>query len=159
MLFRSPEHSLWPSLQNHLPPRKPIWPKWTLATAASAAIAITLFQTGMLGYFKVATQELQTSTHRPIEQLINQSAQLESAYYVHQDDNISSATVIAANLMIEDQLRAIDSQLAAQPDSPQALILWQQRIDALSQGLALNRSNAYLNAKGQRMDLALASTN
>ena len=45
--------------------------------------------------------------------IMDQSAQLESIYYNAQDDGISSAAVIAANLDIEEQLVVIDSQLAS----------------------------------------------
>jgi hypothetical protein len=90
---------------------------------------------------------------------MDRSARLENDFYALQDDAMSSATVIAANLSIEDRLAAIDSQLIAQPGSADTAALWQERVDLLSQGVSLNRTNAAYNADGRQYDLALASLN
>ena len=90
---------------------------------------------------------------------MDHSARLETAFYTQQDDAISSASVIAANLGIEDQLATIDAGLSQQPTPEEARTLWQQRISLLDQGLQLNRTNADFNAVGRNFDLALASTN
>ena len=90
---------------------------------------------------------------------MDRSAQLEKAFYAQQDDAISSASVIVANIGIEEQLAAIDAGLSQQPAPQEAHALWQQRISLLDQGLQLNRTNADFNAVGRNFDLALASTN
>lgn len=154
----APAHSLWPELKSQLP-KKPAWPKWSLAVAASAAVLVLLLQ------FKGADM---TDTQNPGSQIaevsgltgiMDQSAQLENIYYNAQDDGISSAAVIAANLDIEDQLDAIDTQLANQLENTDALRLWQQRVDLLDQGIALNRTNAEYNRSNRSFDLAMASLN
>jgi hypothetical protein len=91
--------------------------------------------------------------------IMDHSAQLENIYYNAQDDDISSAAVIAANLGIEEQLDVIDSQLATPMEPAEALRLWQQRVDLLDQGIALNRTNAEYNRSNRSFDLAMASLN
>ncbi len=91
--------------------------------------------------------------------IMDYSAQLENIYYNAQDDGISSAAVIAANLDIEEQLDVIDSQLGNPMEPAEALRLWQQRVDLLDQGIALNRTNAEYNRNNRSFDLAMASLN
>ncbi|MBP6534622.1 MAG: hypothetical protein KAZ45_01300 [Arenimonas sp.] len=155
--LEAPGHSLWPQLQEHIP-KQASWPKWSLAMAASAALAVAVLQLqapalpdGAIGMPVAAAGNLQ--------QLMDRSALLENDFYALQDDALSSATVIAANLSIEDRLAAIDSQLMAEPGSKDSAALWQERIDLLSQGVSLNRTNAAYNADGRYYDLALASIN
>lgn len=146
----SPPRSAWPSVQARLP-GSPAWPKWPAAAAAAAVLFAALFQiTGRM-----------PATGMPdgsLESLMARSAQLESVFYAQQDDAISSASVIAANLNLEEQLAAVDAELGAQPSETRSEALWQQRIALLDQGIQLNRENANYNARGQSFDLALAST-
>ncbi len=148
--LEAPPHSVWPAVQAQLP-KPAAWPKWPAAAAAAALLLAALFQfTGQ-----------PPATSMPgaaLEPLMARSAQLESAFYAQQDDAISSASVIAANLSLEEQLAAIDAELGAQPPAAQAETLWRQRIALLDQGIRLNRDNADYNARGQSFDLALAST-
>ena len=153
--LEAPAHSAWSAIQNHK--SKTVWPKWMMATAASTALAFVLF-------FQTQTSQQNTSmitNNEPtkIEQLINQSTHMENTFYAQQDDSISSASVIAANLSIEDQLIAIDQQLAQQASPAEALSLWQSRIDVLNAGIRLNKTNADFNSQGRNYDLALASIN
>jgi hypothetical protein len=153
-----PARSLWPELKSQLP-KKPIWPKWSLAAAASAAVLVILMQfkgTEMADTLKPGSQIAESSG---LTGIIDQSAQLENIYYSIQDDGISSAAVIAANLVIEEQLDAIDSQLANSMNTTDTLHLWQQRIELLDQGIALNRTNAEYNRSNRSFDLTLASLN
>jgi len=155
--LEAPGHSLWPQLQVHVP-KHAVWPKWPLALAASAVLAVAILQLqapdltgGAVGGQLGAAGNLQ--------RLMDRSAQLENDFYALQDDAQSSATVIAANLSIEDRLAAIDGQLMAEAGGADAVALWQERIDLLSQGVSLNRTNAAYNADGRHYDLALASLN
>lgn len=155
--LEAPGQSLWPQLQEHIP-KKAGWPKWPMALAASAVLAVAVLQfqgpaipDGAMGGSVVSTGNLQ--------QLMDRSAQLENDFYALQDDALSSATVIAANLSIEDRLAEIDSRLMAEAGNADTVALWQERIDLLSQGVSLNRTNAAYNADGRHYDLALASVN
>lgn len=156
--LESPPHSLWPELQAQLP-KPTVWPKWPVALAASAAVLAVLLQFNGMAGFAGLFPARHTAAASDLAGIMDRSAQLENTFYSAQDDDISSATVIAANLDIEDRLNAIDSQLAAQPAAQDALLLWQQRVDLLNQGVALNRTNAVYNADGRNFDLALASLN
>lgn len=154
--LEAPEHSAWTTIQKHTTQRA-VWPKWALATAASSALAFLLFFQHPSSQPNTPSVASQDSTK--IEQLINQSTQMENMYYAQQDDSISSASVIAANLGIEDQLTAIDQQLAQQNNSTTTLSLWQSRIEILNAGIRLNKTNADFNSLGRNYDLALASIN
>ena len=155
--LEAPASSLWPALQTQLP-GKPVRTIWPLALAASAALLALLLFTDRTRPPLTADLAQQVSAV-DMTRLMDRSAQLENSFYALQDDDQSSATVIAANLGIEDRLQAIDSQLAAQPASADAQRLWQQRIELLDQGVALNRTNAAYRAEGNDFDLALASLN
>lgn len=154
--LEAPEQSAWTSIQKQTTHRA-VWPKWALATAASSALVFLLFFQAPSSQPDAPSVASQDSTK--IEQLINQSTQMENMYYAQQDDSISSASVIAANLGIEDQLTAIDQQLAQQNNSTTTLSLWQSRIEILNAGIRLNKTNADFNSLGRNYDLALASIN
>jgi hypothetical protein len=155
--LEAPGHSLWPQLQAHIP-KTPVRSKWPMALAASAALAVAvLLSQGPA--IPDAAMDRPAAAAGNLVQLMDHSAQLENDFYALQDDTLSSATVIAANLSIEDRLAAIDSRLMADAGSADTLALWQERIDLLSQGVSLNRTNAAYNADGRHYDLALASVN
>lgn len=156
--LEAPAESAWPGLQQHLP-RKRIWPKPALALAASTVLALLLWQSGTLTQSPSSAGMPASAANGDMQVLMDRSAQLEKAFYAQQDDAISSASVIAANIGIEEQLAAIDAGLSQQPAPEDARALWQQRISLLDQGLQLNRTNADFNAAGRNFDLALASTN
>ena len=156
--LEAPATSAWPGLQQRLP-QKRSWPKPALALVASTALAVLLWQTLIHTSPQTAAGTEQSAQQTDIQSLMDHSARLETAFYAQQDDAISSASVIAANLGIEDQLAVIDAGLSQQPTPEEARTLWQQRISLLDQGLQLNRTNADFNAVGRNFDLALASTN
>lgn len=156
--LEAPAESVWPELKNHVRPKRS-WPKPALALVASTALALLLWQTAVQTGLTPPAETAITTQDRTLPALMAQSAQLETAFYAQQDDAISSASIIAANIGIEEQLAAIDAQLSEQPEHDVALALWQQRIGLLDQGLQLNRTNADYNALGHNYDLALASTN
>jgi hypothetical protein len=155
--LEAPGRSLWPQLQAHVP-KKAVWPKWPVALAASAALAVAILQL-QAPALPDGGGDGQATVAGTLQQLMDRSARLENDFYALQDDALSSATVIAANLSIEDRLAAIDGQLMAEPGGKDRVALWQERIDLLSQGVSLNRTNAAYNADGRRYDLALASLN
>lgn len=157
----APANSLWPELKSQLPKTAswPKWPKWPMAVAASAAVMVLLLQFKGAGIADLRSPNPQTAGLSELSAIMDRSAQLESIYYSAQDDGISSAALIAANLEIEDRLDAIDSHLADQPENPELLPLWQERVDLLDQGIALNQTNAEYNRNNRSFDLALASLN
>jgi hypothetical protein len=152
--LESPMQNAWPSIQNQTS-KKTSWPTWAMATAASTALAFVIFF--QLSSTNQHTPAIVKQNPSQLDQLIDQSAQMENSFYAQQDDAISSASLIAANLSIEDQLTAIDLQLAQPASQATALSLWQSRIDLLGNGIRLNKTNAALNSQGQNYDLALAS--
>jgi hypothetical protein len=156
--LEAPAESAWAGLQAHVP-RKRVWPKPALALAASTLLALLLWQSGTHTDTPSPAGTALSSGTGDMQALMERSAQLENAFYAQQDDAISSASVIAANLGIEDQLAVIDAGLSQQPAPEEARALWQQRVNLLDQGLQLNRTNADFNAVGRNFDLALASTN
>jgi hypothetical protein len=154
--LEAPLQSEWLTVQKKLS-GKATWQKWAWASVASAALALVIFMPNLMtqpNHSVIASQQSE-----PLEKLLKQSAQLENSYYAQQDDSISSATVIAANLAIEDQLNAIDLQLSQQTSHADSLALWQARIDILNEGVRLNKTNAAFNAEGRNYDLTLASIN
>lgn len=155
--LETPLQSQWHHIQSRLA-EKPAWPKWAFASAASAALALIFFMPNPMSQQTSSTIARQQTT-QPLEHLIKQSNVLETSFYAQQDDAISSATVIAANLAIEDQLSAIDQQLSQLASRADALSLWQSRINLLNEGVRLNKTNADFNAQGRNYDLALASVN
>ena len=156
--LEAPAQSLWPALQARRP-KPPASPVWPLAAAASAALLAVLLQYRGTPGDSVPANAASVTAPSEITRLMDRSAQLENIFYAVQDDARSSATVIASNLGIEEQLAAIDTQLAGQPDTPDALALWRQRVALLDQGVALNNANAAYRAEGGGFDLALASLN
>lgn len=156
--LEAPAQSLWPALQAHRP-KRPVRPIWPLAAAASAALLAVLLQFRGAPGGGAPANPASGAAPSEITRLMDRSAQLENIFYAAQDDARSSATVIASNLGIEEQLAAIDTQLAGQPDTADALVLWRQRVALLDQGVALNNANAAYRAEGGGFDLALASLN
>lgn len=156
--METPAHSLWPALQAHMP-KPSTRPKWPWALAASALLLALMWQTNPSTPAKSAQQAGHTPTTSALQQSMARSVQLEPYFYAAQDDSISSASVIAANLNLEVQLSAIDAQLQTQPSEPEALALWRERVVLLDEGIALNHANARMHANGHNYDLALASLN
>ena len=156
--LEAPAESAWPGLQQRLP-QKRSWPKPALALVASTALAVLLWQTLIHTSPQTAAGTEQSAQQTDIQSLMDHSARLETAFYAQQDDAISSASVIAANLNLEAQLSAIDARLQEQPAEAEALALWRERVAVLDQGIALNRANAQTHDNGQNFDLALASLN
>ena len=154
--LEAPEQSAWLSIQSRTTKRT-TWPKWVMATAASAALALVLFFQSP--FSQQGSPVITSQQPTKIDLLINQSAHMENTYYAQQDDSISSASVIAANRSIEDQLTAIDQQLAQQANQQDTLSLWQSRIDLLNTGIHLNKTNIDFNSQGRNYDLALAIIN
>ena len=155
--LEAPASSLWPALQTHLPEKRDT-PAWPLALAASAALLALLLFTDRTRPPLTADVAQQVSAV-DMTRLMDRSAQLENSFYALQDDDRSSATVIAANLGSRDRMQAIDAQRSAPPAYDEARQLWQQRIEVLDQGVTLNRTNAAFRAEGNDFDLALASLN
>lgn len=111
--LEAPLQSEWLSVQKKLT-RQNRWRKWAWASVASAALALVIFIPNPMTQPTPSLTASQESD--ALEKLLKQSAQLERSYYAQQDDSISSATVIAANLAIEDQLNVIDQQTKKHPN-------------------------------------------
>jgi hypothetical protein len=154
--MEAPERSMWPELAAQLP-RKHALPKWPFALAASVLLVSVIWLGG--SHFPGKPDPAAAPAASPLQQSMARSAQLEPYFYQAQDDSISSASVIAANLNLEEQLRTVDARLAANPDETEALSLWQERVALLDKGISLNHANARMHADGQNYDLVLASLN
>jgi len=69
----------------------------------------------------------------------------------------SSASAAAISVAYEDQLHALDAELAANTDPSRALPLWQQRVELLRGVAAVETSRQYLAAQGGNFDVALVA--
>ena len=160
--LETPQFGVWQAVQSQLPNPISRWKRPAFAMAASVILVLLIWQNQSVigGSFLPTPNE---SAPKLANNLMQQSAQLENVFYARQDDSISSASLIAANLTIEEQLSAIDEQLnaigAASMNSTAANALWQQRVSILYQGVALNTQNAQHNASGQSYDPSLAIMN
>jgi hypothetical protein len=156
--LETPEHSAWHALKPQRPTTR-TWPKWPLALVASSALALLLWHNGSILPVQNHPETASLAAPTALQQSMARSVQLEPYFYASQDDSISSASVIAANLNLEAQLSAIDARLQEQPNAAEALSLWRERVAVLDQGIALNRANAQTHDAGQNFDLVLASLN
>jgi hypothetical protein len=156
--LETPEHSAWEALKPQLPTTR-TGPKWPLALVASSALAVLLWRSESILPIQNGPQTASLAAPSALQQSMARSVQLEPYFYASQDDSISSASVIAANLDLEARLSAIDARLQEQPTAAEALTLWRERVAVLDQGIALNRANAQTHDDGQNFDLVLASLN
>lgn len=159
--LEAPERDAWPMLAARLHAKRRA-PRWPLALAASLLL-------GLLFLPKIATSPTTpataaatqaagaaAATQAQLTALMAESERLERVLYAA-DEGASSATAAAISAAYEDQLHALDAQLAANHDPAQTLPLWQQRVELLRGVAAVETSRHYLAAQGGSFDVALVA--
>jgi hypothetical protein len=159
--LEAPERDAWPLLAARLQAKRRA-PRWPLALAASLLL-------GLLFLPKVATSPTTPPTsvasqgadaaavqQAQLSALMSESQRLERLVYAA-DEGASSATAAAISAAYEDQLHALDAELAANRDPARALPLWQRRVELLRGVAAVETSRHYLAAQGGSFDVGLVA--
>lgn len=145
--LESPPRSTLPLLQQHLSARRSARPRWPLAMAASLAVAALTFGLWQSLQPDAAQQELIG--------LQQQSQRLESLWRAARDDG-GDATYLLLSLHMEDELQAIDTQLADTAlSTEQRSALWQRRVATLRAATGVETTRDWLHAQGQSANAAL----
>ena len=162
MPLEAPERDAWPLLSARLRARRRL-PRWPLALAASLLLGML-----MLPRLPSAPAPVSATAHTSagaqasgqrdaqLAALMSESARLERLVFAA-DGGASSASAAALSLAYEDQLHALDAELAATRDPAAALPLWQQRVQLLRGIAAVETSRRYLAAQGRSFDVALVA--
>jgi len=158
MPLEAPERDAWPLLSARLRARRRL-PRWPLALAASLLLGMLMLPRLPAPPAPVsATATTSTGAQRnaQLASLMSESARLERLVFAA-DGGASSASAAALSLAYEDQLHALDAELAATRDPALALPLWQQRVQLLRGVAAVETSRRYLAAQGRNFDVALVA--
>ena len=163
MPLETPDRSAWPLLAGRIRPRRRL-PRWPVAIAAGL-LALALLPGRWLaepadpptGSAAPTPATLASARRGELAALMSESARLERLVASASDDGASSGTAAAMSLAFEDDLRALDAELVANPDPARQLLLWQQRVQLMRNVAAIETSRHYLAAQGDSFDVALVS--
>jgi hypothetical protein len=160
--LEAPDRDAWPMLAARLQAKQRA-PRWPLALAASLLLGL-LFLPKMATspttpVTTVASQPADAAAVRQaqLSALMSESERLERLLYATENAGASSATAAAISAAYEDQLHALDAQLAANRDPARTLPLWQQRVELLRGVAAVETSRRYLASQGGSFDVALVA--
>lgn len=160
--LESPDASAWPALARRLAPPRRAPSRWPLALAAAAVIGLAIFALPR----EASTPDVAATAANgganaagpgELAALMSESARLERLVAVASDDGASSASAAALSLALEDSLKDVDGELAANTDPARQLSLWQQRVDLLRDVARVETSRHYLAAQGRNFDVALVA--
>lgn len=150
----------WPALAARLQARRRM-PRWPLALAASLLLGLLMLPrlasgpqapvAAGTGGTAVVAQDSELAA------LMAESARLERLVFAADDGGASSASAAALSVAYEDQLHALDAELAGNRDPVRQLPLWQQRVELLRGVAAVETSRHYLAAQGRNFDVALVA--
>lgn len=100
----------------------------------------------------------EATTRSPLQVLQAESAQLEALVALVRDDRVASANGAALTGELDDRIGRIDASLS-QPalDEATRTGLWQQRVDTLRELAAVETTQRWLAAQGERLDGALVN--
>lgn len=156
----SPPRDAWPLLAARLQARRRL-PRWPLALAASLLLGLLMLPRlpSAPGTPAAAVDAPAAATTQDSElaALMAESARLERLVFAADDGGASSASAAALSIAYEDQLHALDAELAGNRDPARQLPLWQQRVELLRGVAAVETSRHYLAAQGQSFDVALVA--
>ena len=162
MPLETPDRSAWPLLADRIHPRRRL-PRWPTAMAAGL-LALALLPSSWLadrtdspGGADPMSVTSASTQRGELAALMSESARLERLVASASDDGASSGTAAAMSLAFEDDLRALDAELVANPDPARQLSLWQQRVQLMRNVAAIETSRHYLAAQGDSFDVALVS--
>jgi hypothetical protein len=158
----APERDAWPMLAARLQGKHRRAPRWPLALAASLLLGLLMLpklsNAPTTPATAAATQaKVQAAASQAqLTALMSESERLERLVYAA-DEGASSASAAAISVAYEDQLHALDAELASNRDPAQALPLWQQRVQLLRGVAAVETSRHYLASQGGNFDVALVA--
>ena len=157
--LEAPERDAWPLLSARLRSRRRL-PRWPLALAASLLLGLLMLPRLPSAPAPVradlAAQAATAQRNARLAELMSESGRLERLVFAA-DGGASSASAAALSLAYEDQLHALDAELAATRDPALALPLWQQRVQLLRGVAAVETSRRYLAAQGRSFDVSLVA--
>jgi hypothetical protein len=150
--LESPEASILPMLLQQLPTKKK---RSYLPIALAASLA--LFAVLPMALNSPGTP--QPTSEPGLQSLINTSAQLETILSATRNATTSNASAELISLAWEDQLQAIDFELANNSlNSTQQAELWQKRVNTLQEATQFYASQNYRQAEGQTFAMALVES-
>ena len=159
--LEAPDRDAWPMLAARLQAKKRA-PRWPMALAASLLLGLLMLP-NMSGVpttpeSTAAAQAEAAAAEREAQlaALMSESERLERLVYAA-GEGASSASAAALSAAYEDQLHALDAELAANRDPARALPLWQQRVELLRGVAAVETSRHYLASQGGSFDVALVA--
>lgn len=161
--MQAPLSDAWPLLAARLPARRRL-PRWPLALAASLLLGLLALPRLAVSPAPAPAAAAGASAgaqaavgSAALAALMSESAQLERLLLAANDGSASSASAAALSLAYEDQLQALDAELASTRDPKQALPLWQQRVELLRGVAVVETSRHYLASQGRSFDVALVA--
>ncbi len=159
--LEAPERDAWPQLSARLRTRTHRrLPRWPMALAASLLLGLLMLPRLPSAPAPVradrSAQAAAAQRNARLAELMAESGRLERLVFAA-DGGASSASAAALSLAYEDQLHALDAELAATRDPAQALPLWQQRVQLLRGIAAVETSRRYLAAQGRSFDVSLVA--
>jgi hypothetical protein len=160
--LEAPERDAWPLLAARMRSKKQRAPRWPFALAASLLLGLLLLPKMANSPTTPATtaatpaNDAAAAQQAQLAALMSESERLVRLVYAA-DEGASSATAAAISAAYEDQLHALDAELAANRDPAQALPLWQQRVELLRGVAAVETSRHYLASQGGSFDVALVA--
>jgi hypothetical protein len=157
----SPEHDAWPMLAERLRSKRTRAPRWPLALAASLLLGLLMVPRLAISPTPTttATQAARAAAVQKtrLASLMSESERLERLVFAA-DEGASSASAAALSAAYEDQLHALDAQLATNTDPRQSVPLWQRRVELLRGVAAVETSRHYMASQGGNFDVALVAT-
>ena len=157
--LEAPAHDAWPQLSARLRGGRRM-PRWPLALAASLLLGLMLLPRSPDAPEAPALAQGSTpagTADARLSGLMSESASLERLLAAADDGGGGSASATALSLAYEDQLHALDAELAANTDPARALPLWQRRVELLRGVAAVATSRRYLASQGGNFDVALVA--
>lgn len=154
----SPPRDAWPLLAARLQSRRRL-PRWPLAVAASLLLGLLMLPrlASSPGPSTATVATGNAAQDSELAALQSESARLERLVFAADDGGASSASAAALSVAYEDQLHALDAELAANRDPARQVPLWQQRVELLRGVAAVETSRHYLAAQGRSFDVALVA--
>ena len=159
--LEAPVADAWPRLSAKLQARRRL-PRWPFALAASlllAALMLPRLPSSPAAPSSPATTATAVAgtPDSELASLMAESARLERLVFAADDGSASSASAAALSIAYEDQLHALDAELAGNRDPARQLPLWQQRVELLRGVAAVETSRHYLAAQGSSFDVSLVA--